>query len=141
MPRNPKIRPLRPPPAIGPAPGALRHVFVKDLVGACALGVHGHEKESRQRVRVNLDLAVVDSGPPPADDIHHVVCYEDLAEGVRRLMDGPHVNLVETLAERIAAMCLQDDRVRSVRVRVDKLDVFADAESAGVEIERTRASY
>jgi len=43
---------------------------------------------------------------------------------------------VETLAERIAALCLDDARVRSVRIRVEKLDVFPDATSVGVEIER-----
>ena len=46
------------------------------------------------------------------------------------------MNLVETLADRIAEMCLEDQRVRTARVRIEKLDVFADAESAGVEIER-----
>jgi dihydroneopterin aldolase len=44
--------------------------------------------------------------------------------------------LLETLAEEIAAICLQDGRVRSVRVRVEKLDIFPDAASVGVEIER-----
>jgi 7,8-dihydroneopterin aldolase/epimerase/oxygenase len=43
---------------------------------------------------------------------------------------------VETLAERIAALCLSDRRVRVARVRVEKLDVFPDATSVGVEIER-----
>ncbi|MHA1598894.1 MAG: dihydroneopterin aldolase, partial [Alphaproteobacteria bacterium] len=43
---------------------------------------------------------------------------------------------VETLAEDIAAMCLDDARVRSARVRVEKLDVFVEVASVGVEIER-----
>jgi dihydroneopterin aldolase len=43
---------------------------------------------------------------------------------------------VETLAEQIAALCLEDRRVRVARVRVEKLDVFVDATSVGVEIER-----
>lgn len=132
------IHPLRPAPAIAPGPEGVRRVFVKDLVTGCFLGIHGHEKGSKQRVRINLDLAVTDDGPPPSDEIHHVVCYEDIADGVRHLLDGPHVNLVETLAEKIAAFCLEDARVVSVRVRVEKLDVFKDAESAGVEIERVR---
>ena len=132
------IRPLHPAPAIGPGPEGIRLVFVKDLVADCFLGIHSHEKGSRQRVRVNVELAVTDDGPPPADEIHHVVCYEDVAEGVRRLLGGPHVNLVETLAENIAAFCLRDARVVRARVRVEKLDVFPDAESAGVEIERVR---
>jgi dihydroneopterin aldolase len=46
---------------------------------------------------------------------------------------------VETLAERIAASIVTDSRVISVRVRVEKLDVFTDADSAGVEIERRQS--
>ncbi|OYV35424.1 MAG: diguanylate cyclase, partial [Acidocella sp. 20-61-6] len=49
-----------------------------------------------------------------------------------------HVQLVETLAERLCEVCLADARVLIARVRVEKLDVFADAASAGVEVERRR---
>jgi 7,8-dihydroneopterin aldolase/epimerase/oxygenase len=46
---------------------------------------------------------------------------------------------VETLAERIAEACFRDRRVITARVRIEKLDVYADAESVGVEIERRRS--
>ncbi len=46
--------------------------------------------------------------------------------------------LVETLAERLAETCLADERVQVVRMRVEKLDVFDDLASVGVEIERQR---
>jgi dihydroneopterin aldolase len=49
------------------------------------------------------------------------------------------VNLVETLAERAAALCLADPAALSVRLRVEKLDVYPDAASVGVEIVRARA--
>ena len=55
---------------------------------------------------------------------------------MRSIVDAGHVRLVETLAERIAEACLADRRVHLARVRVEKLDIFADATSAGVEIER-----
>jgi dihydroneopterin aldolase len=64
------------------------------------------------------------------------VCYEEVVSGMRRLVAAGHLNLVETLAEQIATLCLEDRRVRVARVRVEKLDVFADATSVGVEIER-----
>jgi dihydroneopterin aldolase len=138
MTNSPTVQPLRAEPAIGPGPDGIRRVFVRDLTAACFLGIHSHEKGSRQRVRVNLDLGVRDDGPPRDDSIHNVVCYEDIADGVRKLLAGPHVNLVETLAENIARFCFEDSRVMSVRVRVEKLDVFADAAGAGIEIERVR---
>ena len=58
--------------------------------------------------------------------------------GVRGIVAAGHVRLVETLAERIAEACLSDPRVHLARVRVEKLDIFADAASAGVVIERRR---
>lgn len=125
------VHPLR----IADAGTAIRHVFVRDLVLDCSIGVHAHEKDGPQRVRVNLDLAVREDRPI-ADDIGNVVCYEAIVSGIRALVAAGHVNLVETLAERIAAMCLDDVRVRIARVRVEKLDVFPDATSVGVEIER-----
>jgi dihydroneopterin aldolase len=141
MPEDPKVQPLRPAAASRTTPSGIRRVFIKDLMGTCRLGIHSHEKGTRQRVRINLDLSVIDTGPPPGDHIHQVVCYEDIAGDIRHLLDGPHVNLVETLAEKIADLCFDDERVTAARVRVDKLDVFDDTESVGVEIERFRSSH
>ena len=68
---------------------------------------------------------------------YNVMCYEELVADVRDMVGAGHVNLVETLAERIADLCLARTTVRCARVRVEKLDVFADAVSVGVEIERS----
>ena len=102
------------------------------------IGVYEHEKCSPQRVRVNLDLAVDEGEHPIIDDILNVVSYETMANGILAIADEGHVNLVETLAERIADMCFDDQRVDSVRVRIEKLDIIENAGSVGVEIERFR---
>jgi dihydroneopterin aldolase len=125
------VQPLR----IADARNAVRHVFVRDLVLSCMIGVHRHERSGAQRVRINLDLAVRE-GRNLDDDLSNVVCYERITVGVREIVSRGHINLVETLAEEIADMCLRDWRVRSVRVRIEKLDVFPDVTSVGVEIER-----
>jgi dihydroneopterin aldolase len=114
----------------------IRHLFVRDLVLACRIGVHPHEHAQPQRVRVNLDLGVIDQGAPEGDVLAAVVDYQLLVERVRATALAGHVNLVETLAERLAALCLEDPRVRSARVRVEKLDALADVAAVGVEIER-----
>jgi len=126
------IQPLR----IADAKKGLRHVFVRDLVLMCRIGIYEREMNDRQRVRINLDLAVQEGSSPLDDDYGRVVCYERIVKNVRSVVEDGHVNLVETLAERLAAICLQDPRVRVARVRVEKLDAFADAQSVGVEIER-----
>jgi len=85
---------------------------------------------------LNLDLAVHEVADSIDDDYVNVVCYEKIAEKVRNLIGRGHVNLVETLAEDVAVICLANIRVHSVRVRVEKLDIMTDAASVGVEIER-----
>lgn len=126
------IEPLR----IANATEQVRHVFVRDLVLPCDIGIHPHEQGKPQRVRINLDLAVTDDGNPLADQLENVVCYEDVVTKIRAITNDGHTNLVETLAERIAQTCLQHPDCNTVRVRVEKLDVFEDVESVGVEIER-----
>lgn len=125
------------PPQFADARNALRHVFVHDLTLQASIGVYHHEKLDKQRIRINLDLAVREGDASRMDDdLSNVVCYEEVVTSIRALIEAGHVNLVETLAERIAALCLRDRRVRVARVRVEKLDVFPDATSVGVEIER-----
>jgi len=114
----------------------IRHVFIRDMVIDCSIGIYTHEKEHEQRVRINLDLAVGEGDHQINDDIRNVISYEDMAKGVEAIIATGHINLVETLAENIAEMCLQDKRVFSARVRVEKLDIISSAESVGVEIER-----
>jgi 7,8-dihydroneopterin aldolase/epimerase/oxygenase len=119
-----------------PGAGATRRILVRDLVLDCEIGVFRHERGARQRVRINLDLAVREGEVAVADDLRNVVCYDEIVSGVRRLAKAGHLNLVETLAERIAELCLADARIRRALVRVEKLDVYPDAASVGIEIDR-----
>jgi dihydroneopterin aldolase len=125
----------------------LRHVFLRDMVLAASVGVHAFEHAAAQRIRINVDLGVADDGAlplsrgaPGRDDLSRVVDYEAVAQSVRAIVAAGHVRLLETLAERVAEACLTDARVQVVRVRIEKLDIFADTASVGVEIERRRAA-
>lgn len=116
-----------------------RHIFVRDLVLKAQIGVHPHERGGVQRIRVNVDLGVTDDGPID-DNIRNVVSYEDIVAVVKRLIAGDHINLVETLAERIALALLVDERVLRAKVRVEKLDVYPETSGVGVELERRRVN-
>lgn len=124
----------------------LRHVFVRGLTLEASIGVHGHERLARQRVRIGIELAVAEDGawpmsraPVGRDELSRVVDYARVAGLVRAIVAEGHVMLVETLAERIAEACLSDHRVRIARVTVEKPGALPDADSAGVTIERRRA--
>ncbi len=118
----------------------LYHVFIRDLIIPCSIGIYDFEKEAPQPVRLNLDLAVHESLSAVDDEHRNVVCYEKIANGAKELIAQGHINLVETLAEELASMCLTNSRVYSVRVRIEKLDILPDATSVGVEIERLNST-
>ena len=120
------------------AEAGLRHVFVRDLALIAYVGIYEHEKREPQRILVNIDLAVDEAGRPLDDDIRNVVSYEKVVRKVKAVVRQGHVNLVETLAERIAAGVLATRGVLKVRVRVEKLDIVPEAASVGIEIERAR---
>ena len=111
---------------------------VRGLVVLAAIGVHPHEHDGRQRLRVDIDAAVEPPRDPLADDVRQVVSYERFVEEARALADGPRIALLECFAERLASAILTNRRVRTVRLRVEKPDIFADCESVGVAIERAR---
>jgi dihydroneopterin aldolase len=113
-------------------------VFVRDLVLPARIGVHSHERNGPQRIRINVELAVSADGQPIADSLANVVCYEDIVEGIRAIIARGHVNLVETLAAEVLELCLDDRRVTMATVRVEKLHAIPDAASVGVELRRER---
>ncbi len=113
-------------------------IFVRDLVLPWEIGIYDHEHDAPQRVRINIDLMVREATNFDADRYRQVVCYAEVVEGVRSLAAQGHINLVETLASRIADLCLADDRIEHVTVRAEKLDAIVDVASVGIEIERNR---
>lgn len=114
---------------------------VRGLVLPARIGVYAAEKLAPQRVRISLDLAVLRDPGPLADDIAHVLSYDDLIGGIRAILAGGHINLVETLAEAILTFCLADPHVEEVRVSVEKPDIVPEAEAVGVEIFRRRSAH
>ncbi|WP_416899382.1 MAG: dihydroneopterin aldolase [Minwuia sp.] len=111
-------------------------IFIRDLVLAMEIGIHPHEKGRKQRVRINLVAETLRD--PDEEGIHGVVSYEDLLDGVKEIAGRGHIDLVEIFADRIIDMVLEYRRVLDVNVRIEKLDVFGDAESVGVEMSRAR---
>lgn len=124
---------------LGIAQPGVRHVFLRDMVLQASIGWYPHEHGRTQRVRINVDLGV-DEDTDGSDNLKRVVSYETVATSVRAIVAAGHIKLVETLAEKIAAACLTDSRVRLAHVRVEKLDVFSDAAAAGVAIIRFRSA-
>jgi dihydroneopterin aldolase len=125
------------PPRIASAARGIRHVFIRNLELQAHIGVYRTELGRTQPVRINVDLAT-DDNADTGDMLENVVDYHAVEKRIRAIIAEGHVKLAETLAERIAEACFDDPRVRSVRVRVEKLHALTGAEAVGVEIERAR---
>jgi dihydroneopterin aldolase len=112
---------------------------VRDFEIVASVGVFEHEKRYEQRILVSIDLSVRDDYDGVSDRLGDVLDYAKVVDGIARLVQSEHVNLIETLAERIAAHCLADPRVDSVRIRIEKPDAMPSVRSVGIEIERRRS--
>lgn len=114
-----------------------QRIFIKDMVIHMAIGVFDNEKGRTQRVRVNV-TAEMDRWPDESkDDIGGTLSYARIVEHIQRLAAQGHIHLVETFATRIATACLPENGVKSVTVRVEKLDIY-DFAVPGAEITRFR---
>lgn len=122
-----------------PAPQDVTYrISVRDLDVAWSIGVFDHEHHRMQPIRINLDLEALPLEDWNADDYDCVPCYAQIAERIQQMAAEGHVKLVETLASRIAEMCLEDERVLSASVRVEKPEALSNAAFVGVEVTRAR---
>ncbi|WP_341894178.1 dihydroneopterin aldolase [Ferrovibrio terrae] len=128
-----------PVPVIAEATQPVRRVFVRDLLLDALIGIYPEERVKPQKILINLDLWVAETPGEPPRSYAEVVCYENLVNRSKALLAEGHVDLVETLAERLARLCLADPRVLRARVRVEKPEAIAEAAGVGVEIERQRS--
>jgi dihydroneopterin aldolase len=104
-------------------------------------GVNAWEKTQAQRFEVDVELILRTHRAGSSDELAQTVDYREIYEQVRRVIDGPPVDLIETLAESIARDALAADRrARKVIVRVRKPDVQLGGPLgyAGVEVVRRR---
>jgi dihydroneopterin aldolase len=113
----------------------LDKIFVRDLVISCFIGAFEEEKYEKQRVRFQVEVWVHPARRAAADDVSRVVSYDLIVQAIHSVIEGGHINLLETLAERVAAKCLAHRRAARARIVIEKLDRLEGA-SLGVEIER-----
>lgn len=113
-------------------------ILISDLVARVVIGVGASEREARQQVIINVILEADTRAAAASDDLSDTVDYGALCRRILRLAEDSNFSLVETLASEIARLCLAQDLVEAVTVRVEKPRALRYARSAGVEITRRR---
>lgn len=113
-------------------------IHIDDLHVRTIIGINPDERINRQDVFISLTLETDTRAAARSDDINDAVNYRTLTKDVFDLVEASEFLLVERMAQQIADVCLRDDRVTAVRVRVDKPGALRFARSVAVEIERER---
>jgi dihydroneopterin aldolase len=119
-----------------PLPTALRRLSVERLRVMASVGILDHELTARQALLVSVHVEQRGAALiPAADDVHHVLDYRHLRDAVLDEAAAGHVNMLETLAGRIAQRLLARRSVRRVQVRITKPNIFPDCDGASVELD------
>ena len=111
------------------------------LRGLRAVGHHGvyaEERANGQPFVVDVVLEVDTRTAAATDEVTDTVHYGELAVRVVAVVEGEPVNLIETLAQRIADVCLEDDRVAAVEVTVHKPEAPVGVEFSDVAVSIVR---
>lgn len=116
----------------------LDRISVRDYTRDVEIGAFRSERGVTQRIRFNVVLEVSHHAAAEDDDVDKVISYDTITEAVEAELAAERVNLLETLAERVAARCLADPRAVRVFVRIEKLDRIPG--TLGVEIVRSRVT-
>ena len=113
-------------------------IIITDLVLSALIGIHPHEKDKRQKILINILINAPHNFNKNIEDINEVVSYEHIVNDIKSFDKKGHVGLLENLAESIVEICFFDKRVLDVRVKIEKLEVFKETKSVGIEIYKTK---
>ena len=114
-------------------------IFLNDFLVQANIGVYTQEKKTTQPLRINVVAKVKIQRNINDDNLQSVVCYNQISKKIKKIIKSGHTILLEKLAEKIFQECFKNKRIETMKIRLEKLDAIQDAESAGIEIERSRA--
>ena len=113
-------------------------ILIRDLRVETLIGIHKRERHVAQTVSIDLDIGLPGAVVFSSDKVADTIDYEQVALGIKALAASAHFRLVETLAERIARLLLDEFGAPWVKVSVAKIGILANAKFVGVTIERKR---
>ena len=111
-------------------------VYIKGLEVKTVIGVYDWERNIRQLVSIDLDMAHDNTKAAVTDDVAHALDYKVVCDKVTAFTEASAPQLLETLAEQIAALVRTEFGVPWVRIRVGKPGAIAHAKDVGVILER-----
>lgn len=115
-------------------------ILINDLTLDAFIGIHDFEKKKKQKIAISLSLDVNDNISGIEHKIENFVSYEHIVADIKSILKSGHVDLLETLGEKIVDLCFTDERVMTIKLKLEKLEVFKETRSVGIEIFRKKNS-
>ena len=115
-------------------------VFIEALEIEALIGIYDWERRIRQPLLFDIEMAFDNRVPAASDAIADTLNYKAVSKRVVDYVSQSDFGLVETLAERVAAIILDEFGVRHVRLKLSKPGAVRGARAVGVMIERTAAT-
>jgi dihydroneopterin aldolase len=113
-------------------------ILIRDLRVEALIGIHRRERYVTQTVQVDLEIGVPGTAVFESDKVADTIDYEQVALRIRTLASSGHFRLVETFADRIAALLINELGAPWCKVSAAKLGILPNAKFVGVTIERRR---
>jgi dihydroneopterin aldolase len=113
-------------------------ILIRDLRIEVLIGIHKRERHVRQTVSVDLEIGLPGPTVFSTDRVADTIDYEQVALRIRSLAASSDFRLVETFADRIAALLLEEFGAPWVKVSAAKIGILAEAKFVGVSIERRK---
>jgi len=113
-------------------------IYIRDLALRCIIGLYPEERKNKQDVVINVVLETDLRAAGKSDSLTDTVDYKAIKLAVLSFVENSSFQLIESLAEGIAAICLKDRRVQSATVTIDKPGALRFCRSVAVEITRSR---
>lgn len=113
-------------------------IFIRELKLDTLVGFHKRELVVPQTVRLDLEIGIDNTRVFASDKVADCIDYDRVASRVRELLTGTRFNLVETLADRVARLILEEFGAARVKVSAAKLGILKNAGLVGVTVERSR---
>lgn len=114
-------------------------IVIRDLRVEALIGIHKRERYVTQTLSIDLEIGIPGTAVFESDKVADTIDYEQVALGIRALASSGHFRLVETLAERVAALVVSDFGAPWVKVSVAKIGILPNAKFVGVSIERRKS--
>ncbi len=115
-------------------------ILIKDAPFLCSIGIKEEEREKKQEILIDVELFTHIRGSALTDRIEDTIDYAEVYQLISEEVEKGHFNLIETMAEKIAQLVLNNFDIERVSVKVKKPSALAHkgVRYAGVEIIRNR---